>query len=263
MKIKLLNKTNDEISFVLEEVPISFANALRRIMIAEVPTMAIEEVELKKNSSALYDETLAHRLGMVVLKTDLKTYNLPEKCTCKGEGCAKCRLILTMKDRGAKISYASSLKSKDPKVVPIYPKTIIVKLLSGQEIELSATAILGKGKDHAKFSPGICYYKHEPIIEIKKQPKDAEIVVKMCPKKLFEIKSGKLSLKKDYKEDCHLCEACKDYSEGAVNVTENKSKFMFNMESWGAIPAKNIVKEAANILVEKCDEFVEEMSKVK
>ncbi len=263
MKIKLINKSNEETSFILEDVTTPFANALRRFMLSEVPTMAIEEVELKKNSSVLYDETVAHRLGLVVLKSDLKTYNLPKKCTCKGEGCAKCQLKLTLKERGAKTVYASSIKSKDSKVTPIYPKTIIVKLLSGQELEFVATAILGKGKDHAKFSPGLSYYKYEPIVEIKKQPKNPELVAKMCPKKLFELKSGKLNLKKDYKKDCLICEACQDYSEGAVNVSEDKSKFIFNIESWGSIPSKNIAKEAANILAEKCDEFIEVIGKVK
>ncbi len=263
MKVKINNKTNDEISFILEEVPISFANALRRIMISEVPTMAIEEVEFKKNSSILYDETLAHRLGLTVLKTDLKSYNLPEKCTCKGNGCAKCQIDLILKERGAKTVTALGMKSKDPKIIPVYPKTILVKLLSGQELEFIATATLGRGKDHAKFTPGLSFFKHEPIVEIKKQPKDAELIVKMCPKNLFEAKSGKLSLKKDYKEDCHLCEACQDYSEGAISVTEDKSKFMFYIESWGSIPAKSIVKESAQILVEKCDEFIETMNKIK
>ena len=135
--------------------------------------------------------------------------------------------------------------------------------MSGQELEFVATAILGKGKDHAKFSPGLSYYKYEPIVEIKKQPKNPELVAKMCPKKLFELKSGKLNLKKDYKKDCLICEACQDYSEGAVNVSEDKSKFIFNIESWGSIPSKNIAKEAANILAEKCDEFIEVIGKVK
>ena len=56
-------------------------------MIDEVPTMAIEDVEFRKNNSILYDEMLAHRLGLVVLKTDLKSYDLLEECTCKGKGC--------------------------------------------------------------------------------------------------------------------------------------------------------------------------------
>tara|TARA_Y100000294_G_C8558645_1_gene338146 strand:- start:1588 stop:2379 length:792 start_codon:yes stop_codon:yes gene_type:complete len=263
MKVELINKSNEEVSFILQDISVSFANAIRRIMIGEVPTMAIEEVEFKKNNSAIYDETVAQRLGLVVLKSDLKTYNLPEKCTCKGEGCAKCQVQLTLKERGAKTAHASSFKSKDPKITPVYGKTIIVKLLSGQEIELIATAVLGKGKDHAKFSPGLAIYKHEPIVEIKKQPKDAELIVKMCPKNLFEIKSGKLTLKKDYKKECHLCEACQDYSEGAVTISEDDNKYWFTIESWGSIPAKTIVKESANILAEKCDEFVEVMSKVK
>ncbi len=63
-------------------------------MTEEVPTMAIEDVEFRKNNSILYDEIIAHRLGLVPLKTDLKSYNLPEKCKCKGEGCARFQLTV-------------------------------------------------------------------------------------------------------------------------------------------------------------------------
>jgi len=107
--------------------------------------MAIEDVEVRKNSSSLYDEMIAHRLGLIPLTTDLKSYNLPSECKCEGKGCARCQLVLTLSAKGPGIVYSSSLKSKDPKVKPVFDNFPIVKLLKGQEIELEATATLGTG----------------------------------------------------------------------------------------------------------------------
>src|SRR3989338_5724411 len=132
MEIRVLsnNKEEGKISFIIKDTTPAFANTLRRIMIEEVPTMAIEDVEFSKNNSILYDEMVAHRLGLVPLKTDLKSYNLPEKCKCNGEGCARCQLKFELKAiKGAGTVYASELKSKDPAVKPFYPKMPIVKLL--------------------------------------------------------------------------------------------------------------------------------------
>ena len=99
MEIRVLSndKEKGKLSFIIKDTTPAFVNTLRRIMVEEVPTMAIEDVEFRKNNSILYDEMIAHRLGLISLKTDLKSYNLPENCKCKGEGCARCQLKLTLK----------------------------------------------------------------------------------------------------------------------------------------------------------------------
>ena len=137
MEVRFLESIKDEkMSFLLKNSDVSFANTLRRLMVEEVPVMAIEDVEIRENSSALYDEILAHRLGLLPLKTDLKSYNLLEECTCKGEGCAKCSLKLTLSAKGPGMVYASDFKSKDPKIKPIFPKTPLVELFKEQEIKI-------------------------------------------------------------------------------------------------------------------------------
>jgi DNA-directed RNA polymerase subunit D len=98
----------------------------------------------------LYDEMIAHRLGLVPLTTDLKSYNLPQKCTCKGAGCAKCQLKVSLKAKSAGLVLSSEIKTKDPEVKPVFDDIPVVKLLKGQDLELTATAVLGKGKEHAK-----------------------------------------------------------------------------------------------------------------
>jgi len=67
-KIKHLSK--EEVIFELSGVEAPLANALRRIMIAEIPTMAIEKVEMWQNTSIIPDENLAHRIGLVPIMVD-------------------------------------------------------------------------------------------------------------------------------------------------------------------------------------------------
>lgn len=142
---------------LLKNIDRSYANAVRRFIISEVPTMAIDEVVILENSSVLYDELLAHRLGLLPLKTDLERYRLPEKCDCKNPlGCSNCRVLLVLDTHSTdqvKTIYSGDLVSEDTEVVPISPRIPIVKLAPGQKIKLEAYAKLGKGKEHAKWQP--------------------------------------------------------------------------------------------------------------
>ena len=99
MEIRVLenNKEQGNLSFILKDSNPAYTNTLRRIMIDEVPTMAIEEVEFFKNNSILYDEIIAHRLGLIPLKTDLKSYNLTDQCKCEGKGCNRCQLKMVLR----------------------------------------------------------------------------------------------------------------------------------------------------------------------
>jgi DNA-directed RNA polymerase subunit D len=161
MKIKVVShdEKKNKMVFDVSGIDAGYANTLRRLFMTEVPVIAIEDIEFKKNDSGLYDEIVAHRLGLVAMTTDLKSYNLPAECKCKGEGCARCQLKMTLKAKGPGIVYASDIKSKDPKVKPVFGKTPIVKLLDNQELELEMTAIMGVGKVHTKWSPCLAYYE--------------------------------------------------------------------------------------------------------
>ena len=255
MEVRLLNKTKDgKISFLIRNTNVCYANTLRRLMIEEVPVMTIETLEIRDNSSALYDEILAHRLGLVPLKTDLKSYNLPEECTCKGEGCAKCTLKFTLSAKGPGMVYASDFKSKDPKVKPIFPKTPLVELFKDQKIKLEATAILGKGIDHSKFIPGLFFYRNKPTIEILKQDDSLKECVDACPKDIFVLKNNKVEINKDKILDCNLCNACIDISK-QVKIESSESEIIFNIESFGQLEPKEIVVQAVEIFDKKLKDF--------
>lgn len=255
MELRILenNKKENKCSFILKDTNAAFANALRRNIINKVPVMAIEDVEFRKNSSILYDEMIAHRLGLIPLTTDLKGYNLPSECSCKGKLCAKCKIKLILKAKGPCTVYASDLKSRDPKIKPVYPKMPIVKLLKNQTLELEATAVLGEGKEHIKWSPGLAYYKYKPIIEIGKY-KDAAIIAKVCPVDVFDVKDNKLTINKDNYLKCHLCNACKDIDSG-IEVRESESEIVFNVESFGQLDCEEILLKAVDIFDKQLSEL--------
>jgi len=165
MDIKALSREQDTLRFVLSDVSPAFAHALRRIILAEVPVMAIDDVMILENSSVMYDEILAHRLGLIPVTTD-QTYNLPEECTCKSElGCEKCRASLSLEVEASDpvdVVYTSSLKPENPEVKPVSDKIPIIKLAQGQRVKLEAYARLGRGRDHAKWQPAsACTYNYD------------------------------------------------------------------------------------------------------
>lgn len=157
VEVKVLEDSGSSVSLQLEGVDRSYANAIRRFCIAEVPSMAIDDVVILENSSVLYDEILAHRLGMVPIRTDLDRYNLPEECDCGNPlGCHKCRVLFVLDAKGKeKVSTVTSgdLVSEDRDVRPVSESIPLVKLAPGQSVKLEAYARLGRGKEHAKWQP--------------------------------------------------------------------------------------------------------------
>jgi len=252
MKLEITEKKKDKLQFVVEGISVYLANAIRRTILNEVPTMAIEDVEFRKNNSLLYDEIIAHRLGLIPLKTDLKTYNYAEECTCKAEGCAKCQTVGSLKVKGPRMVLASDLKFKDPAIKPAFPDMPIVLLLKNQELELEATAVLGKGKVHSKWIPAHIYYKYKPVIEVGKVANPEE-VAKNCPANVFEVKAGKLIVKNP--DACHLCGACIDVSEGNVKLNEKNTDFIFYVESFGQLDTNVIINQALDIIESQLDEL--------
>ena len=232
----------------------AFANALRRIMMDAVPCMAIEEVEFVENSSALYDEVLAHRLGLIPLTTDLKGYEVKKP---EDELNAKNSVKLVLKAKGPCIVYAEDLKSKDPKVKPVYPKTPIVRLLKGQELELMATAVLGTGKEHVKFSSCLAWYTYKPKVTVNNNHKDFDKFKEKYPPQVFS--NGKIDAK--LIEQHNLFEACDGVNDEIVKIEKDPTTFIFNIEPWGQLTPSEILASAADRFIALLDEFADKLGK--
>lgn len=250
--MKIISKSKDKISMITD-MSESLANAIRRSAL-EIPILAIDEVEIYKNDSALYDEVLAHRLGLVPLVTD-KTVTEMSKCSCKGKGCGKCSVNMKIQIKGPTTVYSKDLKGGAKVVHEGIPITLLNK---DQEVELVATARLGKGIEHSKYSPGLVYYRNLAKLEVDNKCDECKKCVEACPQKILKIEKGKVQITDVYKCDlCEACvEACKKNNRNAIKI-EKAPELMFFIESWGQIKAEDIFTKA----VDQLNDSLKELSK--
>ena len=294
-QIEITELEQDSIKFVLQHTDTSVANALRRTMIGETPTMAIDLVTIFKNSSCLHDQFLAHRLGLIPLahaqglaglsrfqwlhetELDLEdprvtvAFHLNEKCPDDQES-----FVVTSKH----------LKSADPDVFPVHYSNDreadetsddgirIVKLARGQEVVIECRARLGRGKEHSKWSPVCgCSYAFQPIIYLNDDALDMlddvqkQEFVGSCPKKVFAIEQGKDGqehVKVDKLEESMFCDECVAKSDELkeapeadplVNVSMDQEHFTFTVETNGSLKPEEVVTSACTELVQKFAEL--------
>jgi len=226
--MKLIKKTDNKIVFQAE-VEESLANAVRRYL-NQILILAVDEVEISKNDSPLYDETVAHRIGLLPLQTS-KVAN--EKTTAE--------LKLSVKKDG--IVYAKEFEGKS-KV--IYGETPITTLEKGQELELVATARTGKGETHSKFAPGLMFYRN--IFDIKIDGDCPKEVVDVCPKKILESKDGKIIVNDASK--CELCEVCLELclkKKDSINIIPTKD-LIITVESFGQLNTEDMIQKSIEVL---------------
>jgi len=154
--LEIVSHDKQRISVKLKDIPLEYANALRRICLNGIPVFAIDTVDIIENSSVLADEALAHRLALIPIKTDLTRFAEPSKCECKSEtGCSNCRVMLVL-DTGdtntTRTVFSNELSSEDKDVSPISDKIPIIEITQGQRVKVEAYAKLGRGSEHAKWN---------------------------------------------------------------------------------------------------------------
>lgn len=285
--IKISSLNEREAVFDLIHVDTSIANAFRRIMISEVPSVAIENVYFLNNTSVIQDEVLAHRLGLVPLKVDpdMLTWldpNLPPEerftdqntvvlsldvqCTRNLDAPKDCKDPMILY-KNAHI-YARDLKFEPQgkqvetfaqcPVVPCDPDILIAKLRPGQEISLRAHCILGIGSDHAKFSPvATASYRLLPHIEITQPVRgdDAKKLQKCFSRNVIGIKeSTGEAYVNDPRADTVSREVLRhEELKNKVKLGRVKDHFIFNVESTGAMTPEEIFFKSVRILKNKAN----------
>lgn len=234
--MEIINKKENQIA-VSCKLNETLANAIRRY-VGEIPTLAIEEVEIAKNNSALYDETISHRIGLIPLKTE--------------KGITEAKLKLKSKKEG--FVYSGEMKG-DAEVV--YSKIPIVFLDNDQELELTAIAKIGKGSEHAKHSPGMIYYRNISEITLDKEFLDE---VKMnIPEAKIKEKGNKIIVTDDgAKEIADVCEGIAE-SKGKKAEIENKDELILTIESFGNMDAKEIFKKSVERITKDLDEVLKKI----
>ncbi len=240
MKFEILEDKPNYLKILIKDTEPAIVNALRRTVLAEVPVMAIDEVYIYENSSSVWDEYITHRLAMIPLKTDMKMIPLP----LTEENQASYSVTLTLDVEGPKTVYSSDLHSSDPKVRPTSGKIPIVDLLEGQRLRLEAKAVPGKGEWHAKWQAGLASYQMVFKVDTK-ECEDKKACVKACPRKALKLDGNKIKFDE---LKCNGCGACKEFG---AKVEEDRSKYIFFIETNGQITAKEALNAAIKILLAK------------
>ena len=269
LDVEVLEHSERHIKLLIKDAPLAFVNAIRRICIAEVPSMAIDYVYFLENNSPLYDEIIAHRLGLIPLTSDkaLEKYGPPEECRDneEREDCYT-RLYLEVEAKDTtKVVYSGDMVSDDEDVKPVYDKIPIVVLGPGQKISFEARARLGRGKEHAKWSPvSVAVHKYVPKITIdyaKCRAPECSKCVSVCPKKVLELNKDRIIIRDVL--SCNICRQCvKACPFNAIKVSWEEGKYILYIESTGVLRSERIVLEAAKILREKAGKLLSELEKV-
>ncbi|CCK68413.1 DNA-directed RNA polymerase core subunit RPC40 KNAG_0A07600 [Huiozyma naganishii CBS 8797] len=284
--IKISSMSEREANFDLVHIDTSVANAFRRIMISEVPSVAAEYVYVMNNTSVIQDEVLAHRIGMIPLKVDpdMLTWidqSLSEEEKFTDENTVvltlnvKCtRNLNAPKDcTDPKILYKnSSVYARDLRfepqgkqletfadcpVVPSDPDILLAKLRPNQEISLRVHCILGIGSDHAKFSPvATASYRLLPHINIL-EPITGESAKRFqaCfPQGVIGIDSEGKAVVENARKDTVSREVLR-YEEfkDKVKLGRVRDHFIFNVESTGAMTPEEIFFKSVRILKNKAE----------
>lgn len=261
-----------DLEFDMIGCSVAFANAFRRLMLSEVPSMAIEKVYIYNNTSIIQDEVLAHRLGLIPLRanpllfqmkaaddtndegTELTTldYELKLKCSKKtGEGLTRSQNVYSSHIKWLPKGKQATL-FKEADVGPIHEDILINKMRPGHELDLKLIAVKGVGKDHAKFSPvATAYYRLLPEIQLNRAVvgEDAKLLQKCFSPGVIAIDGSGGAYVADARYDsCSRNVYRYPQLASAVTASRVQDHFMFTVESVGALPPDVIFLEAVKVL---------------
>ncbi|XP_023030508.1 RNA polymerase I and III subunit C [Leptinotarsa decemlineata] len=293
--IVIVRNENYEMEFDLVGIHTSFVNAIRRLILSDVPSMAIDRVQILNNTSVMQDEVLSHRLGLIPLKADPRIFDcltddssehnennslefeLKMKCTWNKETNKKdsSRAEDMYKND---IVYSKHIKwipngnqkdkLKESDVGPMYSDILINKLRPNQELDLKLTAVKGCGRTHAKFSPvASAFYRNLPEIKLVREVEgEAAYQLQKC------FSPGVISIRQEgngrkvavvnstrYATGSRNVYRYKDLKD-SVEMTRVRDYFIFTIESVGAMQPADIFKEAVMILRNKCTDLLDELN---
>lgn len=174
MSVKIKKNEPNELKVQIKKTDSVFLNTLRRIMISEIPSLAIDRIHIETNTSCFHDEFLAHRIGLLPILSEKDIFSIPkqEDCNCNS-GCPQCNFEFLLEKENTEDSllgvYSSDFVpisniNTSFKLVSFHNSEngiLLCKLAKGEKIKLKCIAIKGTGKEHAKWSP-VCTVSYMP-----------------------------------------------------------------------------------------------------
>lgn len=256
MKVKTIELKGNKGVLKIEDTNVYFINSLRRVMLSELPKLAIDDVIIYDNTSPLFDEIISQRLGLIPIPTDLQILTFRNECKCGGKGCPTCTVRYTLSKEGEGVVYSGDLQPEQSSFAIKDTKIPIVELWKEQRIILEVEAVLGRGRDHAKWQTVIApRYQMEAFIQIdKKRMDDVKSFLEEFPEDLVELKGDKLVLK-----DMSKLPVLESYLEknkvDSITITRDPTKMIYSFETDGSLNAKDALKESIGILTKKYEEL--------
>ncbi|KAJ8943017.1 hypothetical protein NQ318_008335 [Aromia moschata] len=294
-RIVIVRNENFEMEFDWIGIHPFLANTFRRLMLSEVPSMAIDKVHIHNNTSIIQDEVLAHRLGLIPLKADPTLFEYKSDASAEGtepdtlefELKIKCSYNKETSKRDSSRAedmyknnnvYSKHIKwvpignqkerFKDSDVGPIEPDILIAKMRPGHELDLKLFAVKSCGKDHAKFSPvATAFYRLLPDIKIVREVEgdDAYRLQKCFSPGVIGVRQDKNGKKVAVVNNARYDTGSRnvyryDDLKDAVVMSKIQDHFIFTIESVGAMQPADIFKEAVKLLRDKCASLLEELN---
>src|SRR3989442_3338405 len=263
MELKVPEHSDSSLTVRFDDADPAFVNGIRRTLLADVPKMAIEDVEFHlgpiraedgkeyESVAPLFDEIISQRLGLVPIPTDLQLFVPKATCpTCHGEGCPNCTIIYSLNKRGPGVVTSGDLEPiGDPKLKPKDGQIPIVKLGDGQALLIYATAILGTGKEHAKWqvAHGVGYGFATVLRAGGKTFDASEAKVAPCPDHILRPVSEEATI--ELRSDCKNCRKFADaYDAKSVKAFNDPTKIDLHFETDGSLSARDTLIAALDIL---------------
>ena len=268
MKVDVVELTQTNAVFDIRDVTVSFLNAMRRTLISDVPKMAIDDVTIYDNTSALFDEMVAHRLGLLPVPTDLNTFVPRAECTCEGEGCPSCTVLFTLSKEGPGTVYSGDLvPAADAKFRIVDTKIPIVKLLEGQRVMLEAGAVMGRGRQHAKWQAvNACGYVDYPTVKIGAGAIPAatlEKISKTAPPDSVVVEGSTIRVVDVLKAAPYLRSVKPIYELDMVEIGREPNRYVMTVETDGALDPVTALRKSMAIVMDKLREVEAEVPKLK
>ena len=275
MEVKLTELAPGRANLELAETSASQVNAIRRTLLADVPKLAIEDVEFHlgpirdeatgkdyDSSTSMFDEAVALRLGLLPIPTDLGQYRRKADCTCGGAGCAHCQVMYSIDKKGPCTVYAKDVVPLgDPSLAILQPEVPIVRLGARQALLAYATAVVGSAREHAKWQVAHAVgVSPRPHVLISKKSGCTDACLKRagasCPVNILPYANGKLTVTDETK--CILCMACeKSCPHGSVEVKADAASFLVRFETDGSLTAREAFRFALKDIKRRFEELRE------